>query len=58
MYHTIGKQRGTPGNSGPTRPTIADILRDVEPMGDLDRFAIYDLTPADEDEFFRILKDV
>lgn len=37
--------------------TIADILRDIEPMGDLSRFAIDDLTADDEDEFFRILED-
>lgn len=39
------------------RTTIADIVRDLEPMGDLGRFAIDDLTPEDEDEFFRILED-
>ena len=45
--------------SGPERQriSIADILRDVEPMGDLRRFAIDDLSPEDEDEFFRILED-
>lgn len=37
--------------------TIADVLRGVEPMGDLRRFAIDDLTPEDEDEFFGILED-
>lgn len=40
-----------------TPSTIADVLRDVEPMGDLRQFAIDDLTPDDEDEFFRILED-
>ena len=43
------------GSKTPT--TIADVLRDVEPMGDLRQFAIDDLTPDDEDEFFRILED-
>ena len=43
---------------GPNSPTtLADILRGIEPMGDLSQFAIDDLTPDDEDEFFRILED-
>lgn len=43
---------------GPTGPrTIAEIVRGVESMGDLGRFEIEDLTPEEEDEFFRILKD-
>ena len=42
----------------PTAPvTIADLLRDAEPMGDLSRFAIDDLTPEEADELFRILED-
>ncbi len=36
--------------------TIADVLQDPEPMGDLSRFAVEDLTPEEEDEFFRILE--
>ena len=40
-----------------TPKTIADVLRDVEPTGDLRQVAIGDLTPDDEDEFFRILED-
>lgn len=43
-------------SAGPV--TVADILRGVAPMGDLRRFAIEDLTPAEEDEFFHILEDV
>jgi hypothetical protein len=44
--------------TGPNPPTtIAEVLRGVEPMGDL-RLAIDDLTPEDEDEFFGILEDV
>ena len=35
--------------------TIADVLPD--PMGDLSRFAIEDLTPEEEDEVFRILNE-
>ena len=44
--------------TGPTTATtIADIVRDIEPMGDLRQFAIDDLTPEDEHEFFSILED-
>lgn len=38
--------------------TIAEIVERCQPMGDLGRFAIDDLTPAEEDEFFAILEDV
>lgn len=38
--------------------TIDEVLRDVEPMGDLGGFVINDLTPEEEDEFFAILEDV
>lgn len=38
--------------------TIAAIVTRCEPMGDLGRFAIDDLTAAEEDEFFAILEDV
>ena len=37
--------------------TIADIVAEVEPMGDLRRFLIEDLSPDEEDEFFSILRD-
>jgi len=37
--------------------TIADILRSVEPMGDLSGFGIDDLTPDEEAEFFKILEE-
>ena len=44
--------------TGPKTPTtIAEVLQGIEPMGDLRQFAIDDLTPEDEDEFFRILED-
>lgn len=43
-----------PPNPG-ERLSVADVLQDLEPMGDLTSFAIEDLTPAEEDEFFRIL---
>jgi hypothetical protein len=42
--------------SPPSSPTIDDIVRDVEPMGDLSRFLIDDMTPEEEDEFFSILE--
>ena len=38
--------------------TIAGIVERCQPMGDLGRFAIDDLTAAEEDEFFAILEDV
>lgn len=44
--------------SPPSRPTIDDIVRDLQPMGDLDRFLIEDMTPEEEDEFFSILENV
>ncbi len=37
--------------------TLAQVLDGLEPMGDLRRFVIEDLTPAEEDEFFRILEE-
>lgn len=37
--------------------TIADIVAEVEPMGDLRRFAIEELSPDEEDAFFSILRD-
>ena len=44
-----------PAPVGPA--TIAEVLADLEPMGDLARFAIDDLTPTEEDDFFAILED-
>ena len=42
----------------PSQPsTIAEVLVGLEPMGDLSGFAIDDLTPEEEDEFFRILEE-
>ncbi|HWL42207.1 MAG TPA: hypothetical protein VNQ73_04635 [Ilumatobacter sp.] len=44
--------------AGMTAPlTVADVLADLEPMGDLSRFVIDDLTPEDEDLFFGVLDD-
>lgn len=53
MSDSTANQR--PGSTGPT--TIAELLEGVETMGDLGRFVIDDLTPEEEDEFFRILED-
>lgn len=44
--------------SAPTRPSsIDDVLKDIQPMGDLTRFVIDDLAPDEEDEFFKILEN-
>jgi hypothetical protein len=43
------------GPAGPT--TIAEVLDGLQPMGDLSRFMIDDLSPDEEDEFFRIIQD-
>lgn len=44
--------------TGPKTPTsIAEDLHGIERMGDLRQFVIDDLTPEDEDEFFRILEN-
>lgn len=50
-----GDTTRTPGSREPR--TIAEVLHGSEPMGDLSRFAIEDLTPEEEDEFFRILEE-
>lgn len=42
--------------SSSSTPTMDEILRDLEPMGDLSRFLIDDMTPEEEDEFFSILE--
>lgn len=54
--HLTADAPGQRPNAGmPT--TIAGILEGAQPMGDLSRFAIDDLTPEEEDEFFRILEE-
>jgi hypothetical protein len=45
-----------PSSSGPA--TLAEVLEGIEPMGDLSRFVIEDLTPEEEDEFFEILEGI
>jgi hypothetical protein len=54
MSDSTADQR--PASSGPA--TIAEVLEGIEPMGDLNRFAIEDLTPEEEDEFFEILEGI
>jgi hypothetical protein len=39
-------------------PTLAEVIARAEPIGDLSRFVIDDLTEEDEDEFFGILADL
>ena len=53
MSDNTANQRPAPGD--PT--TVAEVLEQLEPMGDLSRFVIEDLTPDEEDEFFQILED-
>ena len=43
---------------GPAEPTLAEVIARAEPIGDLSRFVIDDLTEEDEDEFFGILADL
>lgn len=50
-----GPSRTPPGHDD--RLTVADVLQDLRPMGDLSRFTIEDLTPDEENEFFRILEE-
>jgi len=42
----------------PNQPRIfAEFLEKATPMGDLSQFAIDDLTPEEEDAFFKIIED-
>ncbi len=42
----------------PAEPgTVAQIVDDVEPMGELSQFLIDDLTTEQEDAFYRILEE-
>lgn len=52
MSDTTANQQPAP--SGPS--TISEILQGIEPMGDLSPFVVDDLTPDEEDEFFKILE--
>ena len=44
--------------TAPANPTLAEVIARAEPIGDLSRFVIDDLTKEDEDEFFGILADL
>ncbi|MCP3856225.1 MAG: hypothetical protein GY750_13390 [Lentisphaerae bacterium] len=44
--------------AGPAELTLAELIARAEPVGDLSRFVIDDLTEEDEDEFFGILVDL
>ncbi len=43
--------------SQPEPSSIAAILDELKPMGDLSRFVITDMGPDEEDEFFTILEE-
>ncbi len=42
----------------PLSPTITEIVRDLEPMGDPSKFSIAHLTTEEEDAFFAIIEDL
>lgn len=44
-----------PQQASVAEPTLKELIARAEPMGDLTRFIIDDLTEADEDAFFAIL---
>jgi hypothetical protein len=46
----------TERGDSPTSPSIEELIADLQPMGDLTRFAIQDLTAQEEDDFFAILE--
>lgn len=42
----------------PNQPrTLAEFIDEATPMGDLSQFAIHDLTPEEEDVYFKILEE-
>jgi len=45
-------------STGTPEFTLAELIAKAEPIGDLARFVIDDLTEEDEDEFFGILADL
>ncbi|MCY4273594.1 MAG: hypothetical protein OXF00_13240 [bacterium] len=45
-----------PGVPAPT--TIAEIIRDLEPMGNPSEFTVDDLPPEEEDAFFAIIENL
>lgn len=40
------------------RLILVEVLKGLKPMGDLSRFAIDELMPEEEGEFFKILGDL
>ncbi len=44
-----------PQQASVVEPTLKELIARAEPMGDLTRFIIDDLTEADEEAFFAIL---
>ncbi len=47
-----------PTPSEPNEPTLDELIERAQPMGDLSRFIIEDLTEEDENEFFSILAEL
>lgn len=52
MTDTTANHQPAPSGSS----AIAELLQGLEPMGDLSRFVVDDLSPDEEDEFFRSLE--
>jgi hypothetical protein len=48
----------TPGSKAWAGVTIQQIIDDCEPMGDLGRLLVSDLTEEDEDTFFGLLEEL
>jgi len=48
----------TPGLKAWVGVTIQQIIDDCEPMGDLGRLLVSDLTQEDEDTFFGVLEEL
>jgi len=52
-----GTTENSPEVTSLSPSTVADVLRGLEAMGDLSKFAIDDLSPDEEDVFFGLLED-
>ncbi len=48
----------TPGSMAWAEVSIQQIIDDCEPMGDLGRLLVWDLTEEDEDTFFGVLEEL
>lgn len=53
MSDTSADHSNKPAETG----TVAQIVEGVEPMGELGQFLIDDLTPEQENAFYRILEE-